>query len=46
MKDVVSRAVEECIAEGILAKFFTEHKTEIIEMGPDELKLRGFSNEQ
>ena len=32
-EDAVTEAVDECIREGVLAEFFTEHKSEVIEMG-------------
>lgn len=33
LEEAVRCAVEECVSEGILAEFFTEHREEIVEMG-------------
>lgn len=33
LEKAVSQAVEECISEGILSEFFSDHKKEIVEMG-------------
>lgn len=39
-EDAVTEAVDECIREGVLTEFFTEHRSEVIEMGIFEYDAR------
>ncbi len=41
-RDAVTEAVDECIREGILADFFREHKSEVIDMGIYEFDEKAY----